>query len=80
MGSDWGGNEVGLGGDGVGMGGRGRTRAFHFQKKIKHFSFRNYTKILLNLVIFSLPLQSPRRDINTKMAFSKFFLGLTSFC
>ena len=46
---------------GVGLGGLdwGRTGAFHVQKKIKHFSFRNYIKILLNLVNFSPPLQSP---------------------
>ena len=53
------GNEVGLRGNGIGLGGldwrvgRGRTKSFHVQKKIKHFSFRNYTKILLNLVNFS---------------------------
>ena len=49
----------------VGLGGlnwrvqTGWNRAFHVQKKIKHFSFRNYTKILVNLVNFSSPFQSP---------------------
>ena len=78
-GSDWGvGLEVGLRGSnrrgrtgGVRRGvEQGRTEAFHFQKKRKHFSFRNYTKVLLNLVNFSLPLRCPRGDVNTKMAFS----------
>ena len=59
-GSDWRGRTggIGLGGSNWGVG-RGRTGAFHVQKRIKHFFFRNYTKILLNLVNFSLPLQFP---------------------
>ena len=70
-GSDWGGQTGGvrLGGSDWGVRG-GQTGAFHVQKRIKHFFFRNYTKILLNLVNFSPPLQSPQGDVNTKMAFS----------
>ena len=65
-GSDCGGRTVGVE---LGVE-RDRTRAFHVQKRIKHFSFKNYTKILLNLVNFSLPLQSSWGDVNIKMAFS----------
>ena len=46
------------------------TRAFHIQKRIKHFSFKNYIKNLLNLVIFSPPFQFSQRNVNTTMSFS----------
>ena len=79
-GSNWGGRigGVGLGGfywrdrtGGVGLEGRmGSDWGLPCSKENKAFFFRNYIKILSNLVNFSLPLQSPRGDVNTKMAFS----------
>ena len=49
--------------------GRGRIGAFHIQKRIKHFSFINYIKILVNLVNFSKPLQSFWGDVNITTPF-----------
>ena len=56
---------------GIGLGGRteGSDWGLPSSKENKTFFFRNYTKILLNLVNFSPLLQSPLGDINTSMAF-----------
>ena len=78
-GSDWGGTRLDWGNQ-IGGVRQGRTEAFHVQKKIKHFSFKNYTKILVNLVNFFPSFNPPGEILILKWHLVNFFPGLTSFC